>query len=217
MLVLAAAGCGDAGTGTQAVTGAPVPGVGPSVAAPAAGIAGSGAALPSAAAAGTPAAVGGKAGAPAAVSAGSAAMTMTMTMAPKIDPNAVVRGTGPATFTRVWNEILMPKGCAGAYCHGSGQGGLKFMKKEEAYTTLVGAMAAGPACGTSGKVRVKAGEPDASLLLEKMSMEKPSCGDAMPIGTKLEPSCVSMNTSVCNTIEDLKLVREWIAAGAKND
>jgi hypothetical protein len=39
----------------------------------------------------------------------------------------------------------------------------------------------------------------------------------MPIGTKLEPNCVSMNTSVCNTMEDLKLVQEWIMSGAKND
>jgi hypothetical protein len=142
-----------------------------------------------------------------------------MTMAgPKANPDGtVVRGTGPATFTRVWEEILMPKGCAGAYCHGSGVGGLKFMKKEEAYGVLVGVMAAGPSCGSSGKMRVKAGDPAESLLLDKMSAVKPACGDAMPIGTKLEPNCVSMNTSVCNTLEDLKLVREWIMSGAKND
>ena len=143
---------------------------------------------------------------------------MGMGTGPKANPDGtVVRGTGPATFTRVWEEILMPKGCAGAYCHGSGVGGLKFMKKEEAYGVLVGMMAAGPSCGSSGKMRVKAGDPAASLLLEKISAEKPSCGDAMPIGAKLEPNCVSMNTSVCNTMEDLKLVRDWIMSGAKND
>jgi len=78
-------------------------------------------------------------------------------------------------------------------------------------------MASGPKCGSSGKLRVKASDPDASLILDKMAHEAPSCGDPMPIGTKLEPNCVSMNTSVCNTKADLQLMRDWIAAGALND
>jgi hypothetical protein len=168
------------------------------------------------AAAGTPAAAAAGSGTAA---AGSGAMAAAGSGgSPKPDPGgATTVGMGPPTFTRVWNEILMPKGCAGAYCHGSGIGGLKFMKKEEAYSALVGAMAAGPACASSGKMRVKPMDPEASLLVEKMAMEKPSCGDPMPIGTKLEPNCVSMNTSVCNYMSDLKLVRDWIMAGALDD
>ena len=137
---------------------------------------------------------------------------------PAADPSGAVKvGMGPPTFTRVWEEILMPKGCAGAYCHGSGVGTLKFMKKEDAYSALVGVAASGDKCGSTGKMRVKASDPDASLILDKMSHEMPSCGDAMPIGAKLEPNCVSMNTSVCNTMADLKLLRDWISAGALND
>lgn len=150
--------------------------------------------------------------------AGSGSAAGASASGPRADPSgAVMVGMGPPTFTRVWGEILMPKGCAGAYCHGSGQGGLKFMKKEEAYSALVGVMASGPKCGSSGKLRVKASDPDASLILDKMAHEAPSCGDPMPIGTKLEPNCVSMNTSVCNTKADLQLMRDWIAAGALND
>ena len=63
---------------------------------------------------------------------------------------------------RVWEEILMPKGCAGAYCHGSGVGGLKFMKKEEAYGVLVGVMAAGPSCGSLGAVTGACVRPEVS-------------------------------------------------------
>ena len=87
---------------------------------------------------------------------------------------------GPASFTRVWSEILSPKGCAGAYCHGGGQGNLKFSSKADAYKALVGVMAAGGPCGSSGKQRIKPGDPAGSLLLEKMEQTKPSCGDPMP-------------------------------------
>ena len=124
---------------------------------------------------------------------------------------------GPASFTRVWSEILSPKGCAGAYCHGGGQGNLKFSSKADAYKALVGVMAAGGPCGSSGKQRIKPGDPAGSLLLEKMEQTKPSCGDPMPIGTKVEPSCVSMSLPVCNTQAELTLIKQWIMAGAKDD
>jgi hypothetical protein len=72
-------------------------------------------------------------------------------------------------------------------------------------------------CRRSAKLRVKPSEPNASLLLEKLAPKQPSCGDVMPVGAWLEPNCTLMNTSVCNTTADLKLVRDWIAAGAQDD
>jgi predicted CxxxxCH...CXXCH cytochrome family protein len=125
--------------------------------------------------------------------------------------------SGPPTFTRVWSEVLEKKGCSGQYCHGSGQGGLKFASQAEAYSALVGVAAAGPKCMSSGIQRVKPSDSANSLLVEKLSKATPVCGDIMPIGTKLDPACLSMNPSVCNTQAEVTLVKQWIDAGAKND
>ena len=121
------------------------------------------------------------------------------------------------TFTRVFQEVLVDKGCAGELCHGSGQGGLSMDDRADAYLSLVGITAAGPSCMASGKMRVQPFMPDASLLLEKMSQPMPSCGDMMPIGAKLAPNCIVDDPSACNTAEELQLVRDWIAAGALDD
>jgi hypothetical protein len=124
---------------------------------------------------------------------------------------------GAPTFTRVWTEVLTHKSCNGAFCHGIGMAGLSMKSKDDAYMNLVGVAAAGPSCGTSGKLRVKPGDPDQSLLMDKIGSETPSCGDAMPIGTRFEPNCLSMMPEVCNTQAEIALVRDWIAAGANND
>jgi hypothetical protein len=125
--------------------------------------------------------------------------------------------SGAPTFTRVWTEVLTHKSCNGAFCHGIGMAGLSMKSKDDAYMNLVGVAAAGPSCGTSGKLRVKPGDPDQSLLMDKIGSETPSCGDAMPIGTRFEPNCLSMMPEVCNTQAEIALVRDWIAAGANND
>jgi hypothetical protein len=149
-------------------------------------------------------------------SAGTAA-PMTGT-GPAAGGGASTAGTGTAaSFTRVWNEILMLKGCSGEYCHGSGMGGLTLKNKRIAYDSLVNAPAAGPACAAKGGVRVKPGMPDMSLLLDKISHTTPSCGEIMPVGVKLAPNCVSSMPTVCTTEAELNLVRDWILAGAKDD
>jgi hypothetical protein len=127
-----------------------------------------------------------------------------------------VAASGP-TFTRVWSEILMLKGCSGEYCHGSGMGGLAFKNKRGAYDALVNIVAAGPACAAKGGTRVVPGKPDASLLLDKLSHSTPSCGETMPVGAKLVPNCVSTSPTVCTTEAEIGLVRDWILAGAKDD
>jgi hypothetical protein len=191
---------GAAGSGMSLAAG----GVAPGSVTAASTAAGSGGSPAPAGSAGTPGAAGSSAAAAGASGSGSAGA-------------AAPAGSGPASFSRVWTEVLFPKGCAGAYCHGAGQGSLKFTTKEDAYKALVGVKAAGMACGTSGKERVKAGDPAASLLIEKLEQTKPSCGDPMPIGTKVEPNCVSMSQPVCNTQAELSLIKQWIAAGAKDD
>jgi hypothetical protein len=163
---------------------------------------------------------GGSSGAPV---IGSAGESGTQTASAGMSASAAGSGgqvsvaSRPPTFTRVWSEVLEKKGCSGQYCHGSGQGGLKFASQAEAYTALVGVAAAGPKCMSSGLMRVKASDSASSLLVEKLSKATPACGDIMPIGTKLDPDCLSMNPSVCNTQTEITLVKQWIDAGAKND
>jgi hypothetical protein len=149
-------------------------------------------------------------GAPA---AGSGAATAGNASMPAAGSGAA---TGP-TFTRVWTEFLMLKGCSGEYCHGSGMGGLMLKNKRMAYDALVNVPAAGPACAGKGGVRVKPGMPDVSLLLDKISHTTPTCGEIMPVGVKLAPNCVSTMPTVCTTEAELNLVRDWILAGAKDD
>ena len=124
---------------------------------------------------------------------------------------------GKATFTRVWEDVLLLKGCSGQYCHGSGQGALSMKNKSDAYVNLVNVATAGPACKAAGGLRVKPSDPNASLLLAKMSHSMPSCGDMMPIGAKLAPNCLTTSPSVCTTEQELTLVKEWILAGARDD
>ena len=52
-------------------------------------------------------------------------------------------------------------------------------------------------------VRFKANDPDNSLLMQKLQGQQ-TCGSAMPPGGMLKP-------------DELQLVHDWIAAGAKND
>ena len=66
---------------------------------------------------------------------------------------------GPATYERVWLDILETKGCSSTLCHGGMQGNLSMATREAAYMNLVGVPAAGPACGMSGKLRVRPRRP----------------------------------------------------------
>lgn len=61
----------------------------------------------------------------------------------------------------------------------------------------------GTGCMGMDIVRVKAGDPDNSLLVQKIE-NKQTCGMSMPPGSTPKP-------------EHVKLIRDWIMAGAKND
>lgn len=119
---------------------------------------------------------------------------------------------GGATFTKVFN--LLAGGCAsGGYCHAAGGGlsKLELVDQTKAYMDLVGVTAMGMTmpntgtmgCSTSMIMRVKANDPDNSLLMQKLRGSQ-TCGAAMPPNGMLRPN-------------ELQLVRDWIAAGAKND
>jgi hypothetical protein len=61
----------------------------------------------------------------------------------------------------------------------------------------------GTGCAGMDVMRVKAGDPAASLLIQKLEGTQ-TCGNTMPPSGMLKP-------------DQIKLVRDWITAGAKND
>jgi hypothetical protein len=123
----------------------------------------------------------------------------------------------PATFTSVVAQVITEKHCGGILCHDTSSiAGFSLGPKDKLYGEFVGQPAGGPKCGPSApdggaahdgggatRMRVVAGDPDHSLLYLKLSYAPP-CGDPMPPTGKLSDA-------------DIKLVHDWIAAGAKND
>jgi outer membrane protein assembly factor BamB len=134
--------------------------------------------------------------------------------APKVEPGGVIAAPsfvpGSPTFGAVYAEIIMGTGCAGGpSCHASTLGGgLVMLSKDAAYKALVGVKAAGTtggvSCRDAGLTRVVAGDPANSLLVDKVENAMPKCGGRMPPGSSL-------------SAQQLKQLKDWIAAGAKND
>jgi hypothetical protein len=130
-----------------------------------------------------------------------------------------VAGTGAAgmgetgaTFSRIYEEIIVGTGCnGGGLCHGGLVGMLTMNDKQSSYDALVNVPAMGtnltgmpPHCADSGTIRVVPGNPAASLLMQKLE-DTQTCGDPMPPGISRLPA------------EQIELFRMWIAAGAMND
>jgi polyvinyl alcohol dehydrogenase (cytochrome) len=122
---------------------------------------------------------------------------------PTPQPSATPPPVPGDSFTEIYDEIFVGTGCAGGGCHGSGAGELSMETKEIAYNELVDVPAGGAPCVSSGLIRVVPGDPDASLLVNKISGD-PVCGDTMPIAGSL-------------TEEQIERIRSWIARGAPND
>jgi hypothetical protein len=126
----------------------------------------------------------------------------------------MMMATGAPKFSAIFTEIISGTGCnGGPSCHaGTVAGNLKMTTAAEAYSALVGVQAMGmnvPAggtdCKTTGLMRVKAGDPDNSLLMKKIDLATtPPCGVRMPPGGMLKP-------------EQIMQIRQWIMNGAQND
>lgn len=119
---------------------------------------------------------------------------------------------GAATWSGIYNDIIVNKGCAGnALCHAGEAGGQLVMKdRDSSYKALVdvaamgtNAAGGGPNCADSGLKRVVPNKPDESLFVQKLEGTE-ACGMEMPPGAKLPDA-------------QLKQVRDWISNGAQND
>jgi hypothetical protein len=118
-------------------------------------------------------------------------------------------GTSSATFTAVVAIFLDVKNnCRLCHMMQTIGGGLVFdpMDKQATFQALVGTTSKGTLgsqCG--GKTYVVPGQPDASLLYDKISKTTPICGMRMPA------------TGTVLTDPEIATVRAWIAAGAMNN
>ena len=110
------------------------------------------------------------------------------------------------TFARVQAEILTPS-CAIPDCHVSGAPGGDFQPPEgltleagKSHALLVNVRA-----GEVDRLRVAPGDPDGSYLLAKVTP-----------GAKIAWHPMPLNRPALSEAER-QLIRDWIAAGAKND
>ncbi|MCA9575606.1 MAG: hypothetical protein KC668_09225 [Myxococcales bacterium] len=106
----------------------------------------------------------------------------------------------------LYEEMIEP--FCGASCHGEGapdnreESQLDLGNIELAYAQLVDRIAAGEECIDTGMVLVVPGDPEASLLVDKMAEPNPVCGDPMPSGVGLFPDSY------------MDVLRQWIREGA---
>ena len=123
---------------------------------------------------------------------------------------------GSATYSAVFEEVIIANGCnGGPFCHGGATGGLTMNEKQATYDALVGVQAMGTTlatgedagmvrdCVDTGLVRVVPGDPENSLLMQKLLDEQP-CGTMMPPTGVLTP-------------EQIEQMRAWISNGAADD
>ncbi|MEM1414574.1 MAG: hypothetical protein AAGH15_06730 [Myxococcota bacterium] len=115
---------------------------------------------------------------------------------------------GPSFRADVFGPIIQGS-CAVSNCHGATatQANLLLDTADNAHANLVGVAAMGGPCTEDAvaRTRVVAGDPGASLLIEKVTQEEPECGNRMPlVGTML-------------TIDQQNAIRDWISRGAPND
>jgi hypothetical protein len=89
-------------------------------------------------------------------------------------------------------------------CHGAGSATGAWYGADACTTrtNLLASAAVGPSCGGLGSMLIVAGNPDASLMLQKLESPMP-CGTVMPPDrTPATPSAIAAP------------LRQWIAAGA---
>jgi hypothetical protein len=119
-------------------------------------------------------------------------------------PEAGSEAGASVTFTQVYS--IMTSRCLPCHATGTGKtmGKLDLSTKAMAFTNLVGVVASGSACGTSGKTRVVPGN-SAMSLLPQMLTATPPCGMQMP------------RTGGPLTAAQIAQISSWIDGGALNN
>ena len=101
----------------------------------------------------------------------------------------------------IWNSL-----CTNCHSVSPSRGGLNLVEGTS-YGSIVNVNAAGTPCGPTGRKRVLPGQPDESLMVNKLG-PSPVCGSRMPPGN---PAHFDNNPG------ELTRIRSWILAGAANN
>jgi hypothetical protein len=112
--------------------------------------------------------------------------------------------TVTSTFDQIVQTIFTPVSCGRSTCHNVSQEPHNMsLAPTEAYANLVGVPPVNLVAHAAGKLRVDAGNPANSFILDKLRGKlEPGEGDPMPLDLKRLPD------------NAIRLVEEWIAAGA---
>jgi hypothetical protein len=104
------------------------------------------------------------------------------------------------TFSALYREMIVPRGCVLGLCHAANAGGLNLQSPAVGYTELVDVASESADCGGLAMRLVAPGAPELSLFYLKL-FELPPCGETMaPVGG-LAPA-------------ELDQVKRWIEVGA---
>jgi hypothetical protein len=127
---------------------------------------------------------------------------------------------GPNSFTEVYTQIIQPT-CSNDYCHYQDvsirYGALDMSSQVDAYWSLVDQLCAGGACSGMGFRRVIPGDPEDSMLYEKVSQPNPSCGVQMPANVAALQAGIPEFSGNALTEAQQSLIYNWILDGAQNN
>jgi polyvinyl alcohol dehydrogenase (cytochrome) len=120
---------------------------------------------------------------------------------PVIDESEPTGPTYAPTFSAVYKEVLVERGCTQISCHGATSLGM-IDNPATAYAILLAATANGPSCAGAGALVVP-NQPEQSVLYQKLATTPP-CGGSMPPNAPL-------------TQQEIDQVAMWIQMGATNN
>jgi hypothetical protein len=126
----------------------------------------------------------------------------TATPAATSSPGATPTGATVATLATIQASIFNPT-CIDMFCHsGAAPAGGLALTDGLSHDQLVGVSSSNPAAQQAGLLRVKAGDPNNSFLIVKLTGPSLTEGSPMPLSkAPLTPA-------------QLQLIRDWITAGA---
>ena len=124
---------------------------------------------------------------------------------PDVAPLADAHGLEPISFAKVFDEILVPKGCTGGYCHAGHAGGLLMDTMETAYENLIN-QAVSTETPCQATVRVVPGEPASSMLWVRVAPDAEDC--------LTEPQKMPPFDDKGLSGDELQLIHDWILTGA---
>lgn len=119
-------------------------------------------------------------------------------------PTTADTGATGVTFTDVFEQVILVRGCNVGYCHGMGIGGLEMTDEATSYANLVDVAATVGKCGQTQ--RVVPGSLEESVLWYRVRPIELDMG--MPCASKMPEGSMGL------TVEEAQVVNEWILGGA---